>query len=350
MSRLPKGVENSLKQLFMRPEVLFIFRKPLPSGNYSVENLFSEILRQMSLKINCKKLTPIVHSQGVLRRLFICIDVFFRRGKINIITGDISFAALFLPKKTTVLVILDCGFLYDTRGFRRWLEALVWFRVPFYRASNVVVISQATKNDLIKITKGDPNKIKVIPCFVNPLFKRVDKDFCENRPVLLQVGQASNKNLTRIIHAIKGLNLYLSIIGNIDEKNSSLLEKYNIEYSMSVNLTDEEVLTKYIECDMLIFPSTYEGFGLPIAEAQSVGRPVITSVTTSMPWVAGTGACFVDPYSVESIRQGILKVIDDKHYRESLVENGFGNVKRFDSTHVASMYTDLVMSIRERIT
>ena len=345
MSRLLQKGRSWLKALVKKPKVLFVFRKPYSTGNYSVENLFNEIFRQLSFEVDCKSLTPMVHSQGIVRRLLICIEVFLRRGKVNIITGDISFVALFLPKKTTVLVILDCGFLYDTRGFRRWLEALIWYRIPFYRASNVVAISEATKNDILRITKGDPAKIKVIPCFIDPLFKRVDKTFCENRPVLLQVGQASNKNLTRIIHAIKGLEVHLSVIGNIDKENISLLEQFDVDYSMSVNLTDDEVFRKYVDCDVLIFPSTYEGFGLPIVEAQTVGRPVITSVTTSMPWVAGDGACFVDAYSVESIRQAILKVTGDEEYRASIVENGFENAKRFDPNYVASLYRDLVMSV-----
>ncbi len=92
---------------------------------------------------------------------------------------------------------------------------------------------------------------------------------------------------------------------------------------------------------MLVFASTYEGFGLPIVEAQATGRPVVTSDTLSMPEVAGDAACLVDPFNVESIRNGILKVIQDTGYREQLVQNGLKNVERFKPESVAMQYLAL---------
>lgn len=328
---------------FKKSEVVFIFRKPFLSGNYSVEYLFGEIFRQLEHKIECKSVTPMWHSQGIIRRILICFETYFKRGKVNIITGDISFVAAFLPKKSSILVVLDCGLLYDTHGFKRWIRELIWYRMPFHRSSYVVTISEATKKDLLAITNGDPSKIRVIPCFIDSGFKRVDKTFDKKRPVLLQIGQATNKNLTRIIQSIKNLSVHLSIIGTIDKDNAALLKQFKIDFSVAVNLTDEEVLQKYVDCDMLVFPSTYEGFGLPIIEAQTVGRAVITSNTTSMPWVAGVGACFVDPYSIESIRSGIVRLINDDQYRIDLVEGGYENARRFQPTKIAAMYHDLVL-------
>jgi glycosyltransferase involved in cell wall biosynthesis len=80
---------------------------------------------------------------------------------------------------------------------------------------------------------------------------------------------------------------------------------------------------------------------MPILEAQTVGRPVVTSNLSSMPEVAGTAACLVDPLSVASIREGVQRVIQDAPYREGLIAAGFENVKRFQAETVARAYGEV---------
>ena len=80
---------------------------------------------------------------------------------------------------------------------------------------------------------------------------------------------------------------------------------------------------------------------MPIAEANATGRVVVTSNISSMPEVAGNAAAFVNPFAIESIKNGFLKVINDGVYRESLIQNGFENVKRFDRQQIANQYYDL---------
>jgi glycosyltransferase involved in cell wall biosynthesis len=92
---------------------------------------------------------------------------------------------------------------------------------------------------------------------------------------------------------------------------------------------------------MVIFASTYEGFGLPIIEANAVGRPVVTSDIYSMPEVAGDAACLVNPFDVSNIRTGVLRVIQDESYRRKLIENGFKNVERFKPNAIAQQYLEL---------
>jgi len=98
---------------------------------------------------------------------------------------------------------------------------------------------------------------------------------------------------------------------------------------------------QYVECDLLLFASTYEGFGLPIIEAQSVGRPVVTSNFGSMEEVAGDSACLVDPYDINSIRAGILRVINDVEYRLKLVRLGLDNIKKYSIELISNDYVSL---------
>ena len=91
------------------------------------------------------------------------------------------------------------------------------------------------------------------------------------------------------------MNINLSIIGNLSKKQKYLLTKNNINFKNYVGISLKSLINKYIKCDILVFTSVYEGFGLPILEAQKIGRPVITSNIQPMKYVAGKGALLVNP-------------------------------------------------------
>jgi glycosyltransferase involved in cell wall biosynthesis len=123
------------------------------------------------------------------------------------------------------------------------------------------------------------------------------------------------------------------------------LQESGIRYENLVGLSNEQMLAQYSDCDIVSFPSTFEGFGMPIIEGNLVGRPVIAGNVASMPEVAGDAACLVDPFDVESIRSGFLRVIQDAAYREQLVARGFENAKRFDHTAIAAQYEDVYRKV-----
>jgi glycosyltransferase involved in cell wall biosynthesis len=133
----------------------------------------------------------------------------------------------------------------------------------------------------------------------------------------------------------------LTVVGRLRDHHKVLLDKYKTDYQNFVNLPYAEVIQRYEEANIVSFVSLYEGFGLPIIEAQSVGRPVITSNVTSMPEVAGDSALLVDPEDVEQIRKGIQNLIKDEKLRKDLVKKGFENVKRFTPKAIAQQYADL---------
>jgi glycosyltransferase involved in cell wall biosynthesis len=95
--------------------------------------------------------------------------------------------------------------------------------------------------------------------------------------------------------------------------------------------------------------STFEGFGMPIVEANCVERVVLTSNISSMPEVAGNAACLVNPYAIEDIRAGFLKIIHDASYREQLIKNGRQNRQRFDESLIAASYYKLYQLITSQI-
>jgi glycosyltransferase involved in cell wall biosynthesis len=112
-------------------------------------------------------------------------------------------------------------------------------------------------------------------------------------------------------------------------------------------LSKSELLETYQKSDILFFASTYEGFGLPIIEAQACGIPVITSNFGSMQEITenGQSAHLVDPTSVPEITAGIHKIVNDDVYRLRLIENGFVNSKRFSNDVIAMHYWELYQSM-----
>jgi glycosyltransferase involved in cell wall biosynthesis len=147
-----------------------------------------------------------------------------------------------------------------------------------------------------------------------------------------------HKNLARVIEAIKGMNCLLDIVGRIPAEIRQKIELYKINFRESVNISDKQLAVKYAESDVLLFPTIFEGFGLPIIEAQKSGRPVVTSNFNPMKEVAGEGACLVDPFDIQSIRKGLCRVIEDTAYRQLIVRNGFENINRFLPEKIALQY------------
>ena len=160
-------------------------------------------------------------------------------------------------------------------------------------------------------------------------------------PRLLQVGTKDNKNLHRLFEALKGCKCHLHIIGPVNDDHRSLLKANKISYSQAENLSFEEVVDEYKKADIVTFVSTYEGFGLPIIEAQAIGRAVVTSNISPMKEVAGDGAVLVDPFSIDSIREGIITLIEKKELRLQLIEKGKLNIRRYSGDHVANAYLNV---------
>jgi glycosyltransferase involved in cell wall biosynthesis len=326
-------------------QVIHFNRKPRLNANYSIEGFYYNIREELKNKISIKCVECPFESNGIFRRFFNMVYAAFKQEDVNHVTGDVNYLNLFFKKDKNILTILDCGLLEVKKGFQNKLYKYFWFTLPIQRAKYVVAISEATKKEIINYTNCDPNKIKVIYVAISPMFKRVDKPFNKSKPTILHIGTSPNKNLGRLIKAINGINCKLEIVGKLKSDEIRMLEHYKIDYNSSMDLSIEEVVQKYIECDMLAFVSTYEGFGMPIIEANTVGRPVITSNLLSMPEVANDAACIVNPYSIEEIRKGILKIINDDKYRADLIFNGYENTKRFGLNGISNQYFDLYTNL-----
>jgi glycosyltransferase involved in cell wall biosynthesis len=321
--------------------VRLFFRKKRPNANFSIENSFHQMMKAFpsSSNFQLESFTTSYHSTGIINRALAVFEAQKHQGEINHIIGDIHFLTLGLSPSKTILTIHDCGFLeYYTNPIQQWILKYFWLTVPVRRSRIITVVSQATKDDVLKYTNCPEEKIRIIPTIIGDYFKPITKQFNVQYPTILHLGTAVNKNLERHIAALAGIPCHFRIIGKLSDKHKTLLAQHKIEYSAVVNISNQEIQEEYAKVDMVLFASTLEGFGMPILEAQTVGRPVITSNISSMPEVAGNSACLVDPLSIVSIRAGILKIIQDEIYRNSLIQKGFENIKRFQAETVARQY------------
>jgi glycosyltransferase involved in cell wall biosynthesis len=323
------------------PSIAHFQRKPF-ENQFSMECLFENLRNSMrELGHDVLPLEAPYHSEGVWRRIANIVWAARHRRDVNHITGDVHYLALGLPRSRTILTIHDCYSLERLGGLKRWLLRLFWYELPIRRSAVVTVISQETKRQLLQHVRAPDAKIEVISNAVSRIFQPCPKPFNVDCPRILHIGTKPNKNLPRLIQAIVGLKCRLRIVGELDEPLRCQLQQSGIAYELASNLDVAAMFREYCESDIVSYVSTYEGFGLPIIEAQYVERPVITSNCSSMPEVAADGACLVDPFDVNSIRAGFERVIGDAAYRERIVQHGRQNRGRFALTTVAEQYLDL---------
>jgi glycosyltransferase involved in cell wall biosynthesis len=313
-----------------------------------MERLFADVRAAMPEEVVAKVAVSRFPSRGLWGRVYNVIEAAFRQGDVNHITGDAHYLALLLRKKRTLLTIHDLVSVYRLKGIRRKALLFFWYWLPIKRAAVVTVISQSTKKDLFRHIKVNPRKVKVVYDCISEDYRPAPKEFNAAKPVILQVGTRKNKNLERVAQAVQGIPCRLRIVGKLSADQQAVLRKCGVEYSSAANISDENVVEEYRRCDMLVFASTYEGFGLPIVEAQATGRPVVTSNILSMPEVAGDAACLVDPLDAASIRAGISRVVDDPAYRQDLVRRGFENAQRFRADRIAAQYHEIHKEIAAR--
>jgi glycosyltransferase involved in cell wall biosynthesis len=264
------------------------------------------------------------------------------------ITGDVHYATLLCPFYKTVITIHDCVVLQRGTGFKRLVMRILWFGLPVRLASAIVVISEQTKDELLKTVGMPKKKLSVMPNFVDPGFAFSERPFPSDQPRILHVGTTANKNLPKVIAALRDIPCVLVIVGQLSPAMQRDLQEYGVHYENFSGVDDGTMVSLYRGADIISFPSTYEGFGMPILEGQAVGRPVLTSNLEPMRSVAGqSGALLVDPQSVDSIRDGFLRLIGDEFLRARLIAAGQDNVSRYTLEAVAASYLALYRELDE---
>ena len=334
----------------MKPRILLIERKywKKNSAAFSIEKIFEQVAKLLpadKFAVETVKLPYGNSFTDILKNLLT-----FRKSEAEIyhVTGHIHYMSLVLPPDRTVLTIHDIGFLQHEQLLNRLIIKKLFLDLPVRRLKYITAVSETTRQSILEHTNCPPEKIRVIE---NPVQEHYlggkKKNFDKNCPIILQIGITPNKNIPNLIKALDGLKCRLKIIGNLTDDLIRALEAGNIVYENAYGLDDMAMRQEYERADLVAFCSTFEGFGLPIIEAQAMRTPVLTSNISPLREVAGGGAFLADPRDISDIRRGILKIIDDDKFREEIIGKGLENIKRFDPRYIAGLYEKLYVEILE---
>ncbi len=315
----------------------YIFRHPRP-GFHSIENVFNAIIPYVEKKFRVERIyMPYgnVSLKGVTANFRALKNA--PQTDIQHFTGHDHYLAINALTKS-VLSIHDTGSALTGSFLRRKIMSRYWFQLPVKKADAVTTISGFSASEITSLFPESKEKLHHIPNPVDNHFTFHPKTFQPERPRILQVGVKPNKNLERTATALAGIPCLLIILGEPSEKQKSLLSELNINYEVKSGLQINQVAELYNSCDILSFVSTYEGFGMPVLEAQATGRPVLASDIKAVKEVAGDSVLYANPFHVPSIKEGIRQLIGSEQTRKMLINKGLDNVKKFRAEKIAQQY------------
>jgi len=219
------------------------------------------------------------------------------------------------------------------------------------KADAVIAVSESTKNDLVESYPLIKNKLSVIYEAIERV--EVSEVRLLDKPYFLCVGtQEPRKNLRTSLAAFHqyraaGGNRHLVVIGgkgwNLDNPQQGLKQHQEFIHILG-RVSDEDLMTYYRFAEAFVFPSLYEGFGLPPLEAMQFSVPVISSNRSSLPEVVGEGGILVDPMSIDQICDAMIKISRDQAFRNNLGEKAFEQSKKFSWLKAAKETLDVFKS------
>ncbi len=295
---------------------------------------------------------PWDHRQSLHRMFFQTFSLGRRYGRDGMLLTTDSKTPFFLPKSCTLIPLIT-----DLAVFRMpevYQASRVWwwrlqYRYLCRRADLFLAISEFTKSEMVRVLNIPPEKIRVVPCAASEDLAPVTDPavladlrtrYTLPEHFLLFVGNNNpRKNLARMIQAfdrakeLAGIPHHLVIAGEQGWKFDPDAVLRDIRHRDTVHfigfVPDEDMPALYSASELFLFPTLYEGFGIPVIESQLCGTPVLAGNSSSLPEVGGEAAVYVDPLNEEDICAGLLRILQDPDLARDLVRKGFQNAGRF---------------------
>lgn len=258
--------------------------------------------------------------------------------------------------KRNVITVHDVAFKVYPEAYS--FSFSIWYKliIPILlkNALKILTVSEYSKSEITKFYKVNNERINVIHNAVTSNFKKDLNSNIGERYFLALSSLSKRKNLISLFKAfqivaqqISGIRLY--VIGDIATDSFSRIDISNYLADKNIlflgRLTDEEIISYYSNAEAFVYPSFYEGFGIPPLEAQACDCPTIVSDRTSLPEIFKTSTLYCDPYSIQSIVDSMLLICKSEKLRSNLIEYGKENVQLYSWDKSASKLLEIVAKL-----
>jgi glycosyltransferase involved in cell wall biosynthesis len=297
------------------------------------------------------------------------IPLISKKIKADVFVSPDGYSSL-TTKVPQCLVVHDLGFLHQSKAYKKSHVRFLKKNTPKYlkKAKTVVTVSQFSKNDILIHYKVNAAKIEVVYNGVKDVFhplsfdeKEVVKEkYTQGKEYFLYLGAIQpRKNLVNLLKAFsifkKRLqsNMKLIVAGRLAWKNEAFLQliktyKYRSDIILTGYIPQEEVPLLVGAAYAMVYPSFFEGFGVPVAEAMKCQVPVLTSENTSMQEVAGEAGLYFDPGDYAGISDKMMLIYKDENLRKQLIEKGKLLAGKYDwRTSAEQFWQSIVKAVKE---
>lgn len=255
--------------------------------------------------------------------------------------------------KNKISVVHDVTFLHYPESYSLTFRIAYKVLIPLIikLSKRIVTVSNFSKKDLFLIYNLNPKNVEVVYNAVSKSFKPLLTCSKSNKNFALAVSSPNkHKNFSRMIDAFlkSNVSLDLKIIGSLSSTFSNQVSNISQDHRIKFlgRVDDETLIDLYQNAKFFIFPSLYEGFGIPPLEAQACGCPVISSNAASLPEVLGDSVLYFDPTNIDSIKSAIEKINSNADLQDKLILEGYENLKRFSWEKSAIKMNEIIKYIQ----
>lgn len=270
---------------------------------------------------------------------------------VDLLHSPANMAPLFYKGKS-VVHIHDLCFVVNPQWYSFSFRTLYNALIPRIakRSTRIITNSNNSRNDLLQFCSLSAEKVRLVYWAVDDFFQRIQREprnqTKKDGNYILYVGSLEpRKNIGTLVEAFEMLRLRnpdlqtkLVLIGGENPLFAGVrlrVKRFREDILFKGFVSDEELKNYYCKATLVVYPSLYEGFGLPPLEAMASGTPVVTSMTSSLPEVVGDAAITINPYDTEQLATALATVIKDQDLSNLLIQRGYEQVKKFNWYRVA---------------